>query len=147
MIQSSEWTFGDHWGLVRSVGRESLPSLDELEGPFPRGAVDATLAYRVSYYAVEELLRDRREELVTLTAFIRDTGSFDEAFLLTFGETPDDYAIRLHILMLERYEKAALLLRSVPYWGSLSLLFLAVYIVKRFRVWRRLREWDREGTG
>ena len=103
MLQSSEWTFEDQWGLVRSIGRESLPSLEDLEGPFPRNPRDAILAYRVSYYAVDELLGDRQGELVTLTAFIRDLGSFDEPFTLTFGESPGDYSARLHVLMLKRY--------------------------------------------
>jgi len=143
MLQSSEWTFDDQWGLVRSVGRKSLPSLDELKGPFPGNAGDATLAYRVSYYAVEELLGDRQGELVTLTAFIRDMGGFDDPFRLTFGESPGDYSVRLHILMLDRYETAARLIRSIPYWGMLSLLFIVAYTVKRIRTWRRLRDWER----
>lgn len=143
MLQSKEWTFEDHWGLVRSVGRRSLPSLDELRGPFPRNAADATLAYRVSYYAVEELVRDRPGDLVTLTAYIRDLGSFDGPFTLTFGESPGEYAARLHVLMLERYETAALLIRSIPYWGVISLLFIVAYAIKRVRTGRRAREWER----
>lgn len=143
MLQSSEWTFEDQWGLVRSIGRKSLPSLDELKGPFPRNAGDAILAYRVSYYAVEELLGDRQGELVTLTAFIRDLGGFDEPFTLTFGESPGDYSVRLHVLMLNRYETAARLIRSIPYWGVLSLLCVIAYTVKRIRTWRRLKEWER----
>jgi len=147
MIQSSEWTFEDQWGLVRSVGRKSLPSLEELKGPFPRNAGDATLAYRVSYYAVEELLGDRQGELVTLTAFIRDLGNFDEPFILTFGESPGDYSVRLHVLMLNRYETAARLIGYIPYWGMLSLLCVIAYTVKRIRTWRRLREWERAEEG
>ena len=143
MLQSSEWTFEDQWGLVRSVSRKSLPSLEELKGPFPGNAGDAILAYRVSYYAVEELMGDRQGELVTLTAFIRDLGNFDEPFTLTFGETPGDYSARLHILMLNRYETAARLIRSIPYWGMLSLLCLVAYMVKRIRTLRKLRGWER----
>jgi hypothetical protein len=147
MLQSSEWTFNDHWGLVRSISRESLPRLDELRGSFPRNAEDAALAYRVSYYAVEELLRDRREDLITLTAFIRDLGDFDESFELTFGESPGVYSDRLHVLMLNRYETAARLIRSIPYWGLLAFLFLVAYAVKLIRTRRRLREWEREEKG
>ena len=143
MFQSNEWTLEDQWGLVRSVGRKSLPSLEELKGPFPRNAADATLAYRVSYYAVDELMRDRQGDLVTMTAFIRDLGSFDESFKLTFGESSSEYSARLYVLMLNRYETAARLIRSVPYWGMLTLLFVIVYAVKRIRTWRKLREWER----
>ncbi|HER43104.1 MAG TPA: hypothetical protein ENO08_01425 [Candidatus Eisenbacteria bacterium] len=143
MLQSKEWTFEDHWGLVRSIRAKSLPALDDLSGPFPRNAADATLAYRVSYYAVEELLRDRRGDLVTLTAFIRDLESFDESFALTFGESPGEYSARLHVLMLDRYETAALLIGSLPYWGAITLLFVAAYAVKRIRTGKRAREWER----
>jgi hypothetical protein len=147
MHQSSEWTLEDQWGLVRSISSKSLPRLEELTGPFPRNAGDATLAYRVSYYAFEELMGERQGELVTLTAFIRDLGSFDESFTLTFGESPGEYSERLHVLMLNRYETAARLIRSMPYWGMLSLLFVIAYVVKRIRTWRRLREWERAEGG
>ncbi len=149
MHQSSEWTFEDQWGLVRSVGGKNLPGLEELTGPFPRNAEDARLAYRVSYYAFEELMGEGLEELVTLTAFIRDLGSFDQSFTLTFGESPGEYGDRLHILMVKRYGTAARLIRSMPYWGVLSMLFIIAYIVKRIRTWRRLKEWEiaEEGRG
>ncbi len=147
MHQSSEWTFEDQWGLVRSVSGKNLPRLDELAGPFPRSAADAALAYRVSYYAFEELMEERQGELVTLTAFIRDLGSFDESFTLTFGESPGEYSERLHVLMLNRYETAGRLIRSMPYWGVLSMLFLVAYMAKRIRTWRRLKEWERAEEG
>ena len=142
MHQSSEWTLEDQWGLVRSVGGKNLPGLEDLTGPFPRNARDATLAYRVSYYAFEELMAEGSGELVTLTAFIRDLGSFDRSFTLTFGETPGEYADRIHVLMINRYGTASRLIRSMPYWGVLSVLFIAAYIIKRIRTRRRVREWE-----
>jgi hypothetical protein len=147
MHQSSEWTLEDQWRLVRSVSSKNLPRLEELNGPFPRNAEDATLAYRVSYYAFEELMGERRGELVTLTAFIRDLGSFDESFALTFGESPGEYSERLHVLMLNRYETAGRVIRSMPYWGMLSVLFIIAYMAKRIRTWRRLKEWERAEEG
>jgi hypothetical protein len=148
MMQSHEWSFEDQWGLVSSVWKKRLPSIEDLGGSFPHGTEDATLAYRVSYYAVDELLRGRPEDLVTFTSFIRDLGDFDRAFLLTFGESPLEYSERMHVQIVNRYATAAVLMRSMPYWGILSILMIFAYLLKRMRARRKLREWEsgRDGT-
>jgi hypothetical protein len=142
MLQSREWGFDDQWGLISSVWKKRLPSIEDLEGRFPRGNEDATLAYRVSYYAVDELLRRRPEDLVTLTSFIRDLGDFDQAFLLTFGESPLEYSARLHVHIVNKYATAAVLMRSMPYWGVLSVFVILAYLLKRMRARRKLEEWE-----
>jgi hypothetical protein len=147
MIQSREWGFEDQWGLMSSVWKKSLPSIEDLEGSFPHGAEDATLAYRVSYYAVDELLRRRPEDLVTLTSFIRDLGDFDRAFLLTFGESPVHYSDRIYVQIVDRYATAAMLMRSMPYWGILSVLVILAYLFKRLRARRKLKEWESQEDG
>lgn len=148
MLQSHEWGFTDQWSLMRYVWTERVPFLEDLEERFPSRGGEAELAYRISYAAVEELLRERKEDLITLTAFTREMGSFDEAFLATFGESAGDFSIRFGILMRRRYRSFGVLLQSPPYWLILALLFVCLYIVKRIRNYRRLREWERtEGGG
>ena len=143
MVQSDEWTFSDYWRLVNLVWRRELPYLDELEGVFPRLPRDASLAYGLSYLAVKELLRERREDLITLTAFVRDLGSFEAAFFFTFGESPEDFSIRFHILVSRRYGKVGVAMQTAPYWLILTLLFILAYTIRRFRNRRKLREWER----
>lgn len=148
MRQADEWTFGHQWGLVTAIWAKRLPYLEDFDGPLPRGASEAHLAYGISFLAVEELLRERSEDLVTLTAYVRDLGDFDRAFTLTFGEAPGEFSTRLHTQLLDRYGTAAVLLRSAPYWGGMTLLFLFAFLIKRNRGRRKLREWESaEGAG
>lgn len=142
MRQAGEWTFGRQWGLVTAIWAKQLPYIEDFDGPLPRGASDAHLAYGISYCAVEELLEERSEDLVTLTAYVRDLGDFDRAFTLTFGESPGEFSTRLHTQLLNRYGTTAVLLRSVPYWGGMTLLFLVVFLIKMYRGRRKLREWE-----
>lgn len=147
MIQSDEWSFNHQWRLVHSVWKKRLPYLDELEGAFPLPAEDASLAYALSYIGVEELFREGHPDLVTFTAAVRELGDFDEAFLSTFGESAEDFSLRLHVLTLRRYRTAGTLLQTAPYWLAVAILFLAAYAVKRFKSRRKLREWERAEIG
>jgi len=146
MMQSREWTFSDHWGLMNSVWKKNIPYLEDLEGPFPRKDSEASLAYRISYAAVEELLAERKGALVTLTAFTRDLGDFDRAFLLTFGESVDHYSARFHVMITGRYRTIGTFVQSMPYWSGAAVLFLIAYTVKRIKNRRRLRQWETDDT-
>jgi hypothetical protein len=145
MFQSGEWTFADQWGLMAAVGGGDLPYLDELAQSFPAGEEAAALAYRISYVAVEELLRGNKASLATVTAFTRDLGDFREAFISTYGETPEGYGVRLRGALIAKYRAPAAVMRSSPYWLGLSLLLIAAYVIKRVRGRRKLREWAELG--
>lgn len=143
MRQSGEWTLEDEWNLARSIWSDELPYLEDLGGAFPRPSGKAEIAYRVSHAAVDFLLADRPDAIVTFTAFLRDTGDFDRAFLLTFGETHGEFAARFQIRLEDRYRKFGAVLNASPYWLSLAGLFLLAYVVKRFRTARKVAEWER----
>jgi hypothetical protein len=145
MMQSEEWSFGDQWRFARNAARREIPYLDDLEGRFPDDAEAASFAYGVSYTAVRELLAERAEDLITLTAFVRELGSFDEAFATTFGETLEHFDGRLHVIVRKRYRNIGVMIQTTPYWLPLTLLFLLAAAVKRYRSRRRLAEWEREG--
>ena len=147
MRQSREWTLGDQWRLALMVWREDMLHLEDLEGRFPRNEIKAAMAYRISYAAVEELFTGQEHALVTFTAFLRDTGDFEKAFTLTFGETTAEYSTRFSAVMANRYRKTAVLLHASPYGLSLSALFLLAYFIKRQRSRRRIEQWEREDAG
>ena len=147
MRQSREWTMGDQWRLALTVARGEMPRLEDLGGRFPKSAGGAASAYRTSYAAVDLLLGGEGRNLVTFTAFLRDSGDFERSFMLTFGETVDEFSGRFEAVMRSRYHGTALLLNISPYGVGLSLLFLAVYLVKKGRNRRRIREWEREDRG
>ncbi len=144
MRQSREWTLVDQWHLVTSIWRRNLPDLEDLKGPFPKPVESASIAYKLSYAAVERLLDEQPEYLVTLTSFIRDTGDFNRAFLLTFGISADDFAQQFHLDLEKRYRTVGALMQSTPFWIFLVCLFLLAYILKVYRSRVKLRAWEEE---
>lgn len=142
MRQSREWTLADSWNLAGSVWNGRVPDLEDLSGPFPKPADQASIAYRVSYCAVDELLGERPEDLITLTAFVRDLRDFDRAFILTFGESTGEYATRFHLSLEKKYRTAGFFVHSSPFWLFVVFLFLTAYLVKRIRNYRKVREWE-----
>lgn len=146
MRQSREWTLRDQWHLALTVWREDMPRLGELKGRFPKSAEKAALAYRISYAAVNELLADEERDLITFTAFLRDTGDFEKAFTLTFGETVEEFSGRFSATMRSRYRKISLILNMSPYGLTLTLLFLLAYLIKRSRSRKRVEQWERENA-
>jgi hypothetical protein len=143
MMQSGEWGFDDQWRLVSQIVKKEIPYLEDLAGPFPEGADDAVFAYGISYIAVQELLRERPEDLVTVTAFIRDLGDFDEAFATTFGESTEHFDGRLHIIVGKRYRNIGAIIQTAPYWLIVTVLFLLAFALRRYRNRRRLEEWEK----
>jgi hypothetical protein len=144
MMQSGEWGFSDEWRFMTMAGRKDLPYLEELRGPFPRSANRAALSYGMSYFAVRKLLGDRPGALVTLTAFIRDSGDFESGFESAFGESAYDFAGKLYVEIDRRYRTAGAILNATPYWSGAALLVVAVYLVKRARNRRKLERWEEE---
>lgn len=142
MAQSGEWHFADEWNFMLLAGRGRLPYLEEIAGPFPRRAEDAALAYGMSYRAVTTLFAEAPDFPSTLTAFMRDRGDFDDAFFLTFGLTPYDFASRLYVRVHERYRAPGVILNAAPYWFAAAVLLVGVYAARRARMRRRLREME-----
>ncbi len=144
MRQSREWTFGDQWRLALTVARDDAPRLEDLRGRFPKSAGKAAMAYRISYAAVDELLGGGERDLVTFTAFLRDTRDFERAFILTFGETTGEFSGRFEAAMRSRYRRTTLFLNISPYGLMLSVLFLLAYFFKRNRSRKRIEEWEKD---
>ncbi len=142
MIQAGEWRLADEWNFMLLAGRGRVPYLEEIAGPFPRRAEDAALAYGLSYRAVSKLLAENPGSLATLTAFIRDRGDFEDAFFMTFGETPYDFAARLYVIVHERYRTPGVILNASPYWLAAAALVVAAYVARRVRTRRALREME-----
>lgn len=144
MVQERGWDFGDEWSFMMTAGRVNLPYLEELRGAFPRTADEAAMSYGLSYIAVAELLRGRPGAVITLTSFLRDTGDFNAAFVSTFGLTTYDFGSKLYVSVHRRYKIPGTLLNAAPYWAGLALLFVAVYLIKRYRNRRKLERWAEE---
>ena len=81
-------------------------------------------------------------DLPTLTAFVRDTGSFEKGFRLTFGITTFQFADLFHNYLEEKYGKFESFLQTIPYFSVITILLIAAYLVKKYRMQKKLREWD-----
>ena len=143
MRQAGEWDFQKSWELMSLAARRKVPSLLDLEGPFPRPRDEAALAYGVSYVAVDELFRERPDALATFTAFVRDRRDFESAFETTFGRSTAGFAAATAQAVGKRYKLPGTIVNAAPYWVSLALLFVAVYVAKRVRTRRKVEEWER----
>lgn len=144
MRQSREWTLVDQWNLVSSIWKKNIPDLEDLTGSFPKPVESASIAYKLSYAAVDRLLKEQPEYLVTLTSFIRDTGDFDRAFLLTFGVSAGDFSQEFHLDLEKKYRTAGAMMQSTPFWIFIVCLFLLAYIVKRYRSAMKVKVWEED---
>ena len=144
MKLAGEWSLSDEWRLMRLVGGRDIPYLEALRGQFPRVEEEAAVCYGVSYCAVDKLLRDNPGTLLTLTAYLRDTGDFENSFASTYGISTYEFGGKLYVEMDRRYRTAGIILNASPYWGGAALLFMAVFFAKRARNRRKLDQWELE---
>ncbi|OQX85039.1 MAG: hypothetical protein B6D63_03155 [Candidatus Latescibacteria bacterium 4484_7] len=143
MHQAGQWSLRRRMQFVEGVWKKEVPFLKDLDDGFPADAEKARVAYSLSFMAVERLLNSDRGDLVTLTSFTRDYGDFEKAFALTFGMTTEEYADQFHNYLSDHYGYLGTLLQSIPYFSGIALLMLIVYAVKRYKNYRKLKEWDR----
>jgi hypothetical protein len=130
-----------------AVWKKDIPDLEDLRGRFPDSGREAAVAYRLSYIAVNELFAERPEDLMTLTAFTRDLGDFNKAFLLTFGEYPMDFADEFQDILSDKYKTHFILAASAPFWTGMVILFLIAYSLKRHKARRKIKQWEEEERG
>jgi len=142
MWQASQWSFSRNLRFAESFARGRVPYLKDLDHRFPYRGDDAETCYFLSLLAVNYLFGSNADELSTLTAFTRDKGSFETAFRITYGYGTEEFADRFHNYLTRRYGKFALLLQSIPYFSIIALLLVIAYLIKRYRIQRKLKEWE-----
>ena len=142
MWQASQWSITRNLRFAENFVRGRVPYLKELDYRFPYQSEDAEICYSLSLLAVNYLFGSRADELATLTAFTRDKGDFESAFRITYGITTEEFADRFHNYLAKRYGKFALLLQSIPYFSIIALLLVIAYLIKKYKMRRKLREWE-----
>jgi len=142
MWQAGQWSFLKNIKFAENFARGRVPYLKDLDHRFPYKSDDAEVCYFLSLLAVNYLFGSNADELATLTAFTRDKGSFETAFRITYGMSTEEFADRFHDYLAGKYGKFALLLQSIPYFSIIALLLVIAYMVKRYRIKRKLKEWE-----
>lgn len=142
MRASGEWRFRDTVAVALS-GR--VPTLQRLDGPFPRGGAGADMAYRTSLAAVLFLDREHGPGAIPrVVAAAREAGDFRRGFQAATGETADAFARRFAASMRLRYGWVLLLFRWPTLFVIVALVFLVGAARKLIIARRALREPDED---
>lgn len=136
-VAAGEW--GREEALAASVGLalRGVPTLDELELLFYRGAGDAEMAYALAHRAVLDLMtRGGDAGLRPFFEYWKTTGSFERAVRQAYGVTSDGFEKQWQQQTRRRYGALALM-------TNLSLAFGVFAFVLGPFIWHRRRR-DRE---
>jgi hypothetical protein len=136
-VSAGEW--GREEALATSIGLavRGVPTLEQLELLFYRGAGDAELAYALAHRAVADLiLLDPERGLSRFFAQWQRSGSFEAALRQAYGVTSLDFERQWQRQTRSRYGALALL-------ANLSLAFGVFAVIIGPFVWQRRRR-DRE---
>ncbi|MEX2152211.1 MAG: hypothetical protein WD825_02680, partial [Gemmatimonadaceae bacterium] len=134
-----EWGREEILATNLALALRGMPSLEELEQSFGRGASAAQSAYALAYRAVAELAQsDRQRGLSLFLAQWRATKSFERALRLAYGMTSADFEKRWNERTRSQYGLLALA-SNLTVAGLLLLFVLApLYVARRRRDRRRL---------
>lgn len=142
-LYSGEWGIRNEFYMTWKVTRGELMTFDDIQDVFSRGPMDAGLAYDQSMLAVRHLISlYGPKTLPRIIADMREGKTFPRAFLNATGYSPDDYQRDFARWMGETYGPRTFLTLIPGTWTIMMVLFLVVYLIKRVRSRRKLREWE-----
>lgn len=136
---AGEWDADAAWKLRIAFAMGRAPSLDSLTLGWPRGEVDAQVAYLLAATTVGYLVERGGERVLRI--FLerwRDTGSLDEALRGTYGLTRSQFEEDWRREVRSDYGWAVFLSHSMVFWLAATLLFLVLFAVRRRRDKERL---------
>jgi hypothetical protein len=138
-LAAGEWGREEVLMTNAALALRGMPTLDELEESFSRGATAAQSAYALAYRAVAELAQqDRAHGLALFFTYWRTTGSLERAMRQAYGMTVADFERRWRQRTRRQYGALALV-SNLTLAGLLLLFVLApLYVIRRRRDRRRL---------
>lgn len=144
-VASGGWDVEGTWKLRWAFATGATPPLDSLELSWPRGEVDARMAYLLSATAVDYLRRLGGEEGMEL--FFRNwraEGDFESALRTTYGITLGHLEDGWRKDVRSRYGWLAMLSNVALVWLIATALVMAAWIPRRRRNRQRLAQMDAE---
>ncbi len=140
---SGEWGIRNEFYMTWKVTRGELMSFADIQDVFSRGNLDAGLAYDQAMLAVRHLVSSTGPKtLPRILAGMREGKTFPRAFMNATGYTPEEYQRDYILWMEDTYGPRTLLTLLPGTWTIMMVLFLVVYLIKRGRSRRKLREWE-----
>jgi hypothetical protein len=142
-IYSGEWGMRNEMYMVWKVSRGNMLSFKDIQNVFTAGNMDAGLAYDQSMIAVQRLIAIFGPKVLSAILDGMSSGrEFPQALRDATGFWPSEFEKEYLKYLSENYGPKTLLTLVPGTWVFIGVLFLAVYVVKRLRSRKKLREWE-----
>ena len=138
------------WGLTSQVRLLVAPGgsadLADVERLFNAGTQPESASAYVLAAALVSDLQQRHGAAVpgAIVDRVARGASFEEAFVLETGETPDATATRVWQIYRRWTSWIPAATSAVSVWIGILLLAVVAFLVTRRKRWQRRRQWDRE---
>ena len=138
------------WGLTSQVrllvAAGGSADLADVERLFNAGTQPESASAYVLAAALVSDLRQRHGAAVpgAIVDRVARGASFEEAFVVETGETPDETATRVWQIYRRWTSWIPAATSAVSVWVGILLLAVVAFLVTRRKRWQRRRQWDRE---
>ncbi len=145
MYHSHQWRIGQEVIVARAVLTGSVLSLSEIESVNAFEESKAQLAYTESFLAVSYLYGEYGEGTIKeIVGHLANGTSLDLAFLRTIGLSYFTFRLNFEEYIQTKYNWASFLGDTFLFWIGLAFLAVFLYLFKRRRTRRKLKEWELE---
>ena len=145
MMQSGEWRMEQTLRMARAVLLGRLIALDEIGEMLSFRSSKAQLAYVESFLAVLFLCRLGGQDAPRKVVEAMQSGlDFEEALVRVAGARSEDFARAWERYARDRYNLVLVLVEGPWFWMGLSVLFVGIYLTKRYRTKQIVRTWELE---
>lgn len=140
---SGEWSVRNGLYLAWHTVRGRLLSFDEIQNIFSAQEADAGLAYDQSMLAVRWLVGEYgRDVLARIVAGLGGGSGFPEAFNTAIGLWPSEFETSYLGHVRATYGVSSMYTLVPGVWTFITILAIVIYLVKRRRNRRLLRQWE-----
>jgi hypothetical protein len=146
MWVSGEWAFRQRVSMMWSflLGEGAIP-FAEVNDVLSFGSTKAAQAYDESMAALLFLVKEEGQETPgEIVRAMADTVRFDRAFEEATGITPEIFEKRWRDHARKTFHPLMLFVEDVHLWVAFSLILPILYLIKRLRGRRVLKEWEAE---
>jgi len=140
-----QWSVGDDWIVARAVFTDNILPLEDIDGVNSFKDAKAKLAYVESYLAMGYFLKRYGYDGLQLFAeSMRKGGSWDQGFVQATGANYEGFQREFANYLNDRFNWAIFLHDTALLWVILTVVFVILYFMKRYRSARKLADWQRQ---
>jgi len=140
---SGEWGVRDRLYMVWKVARGKLLTFEDIQNVFSSERVDATLAYDQSMLAIRQFMyKNGQDALPSVIGSMKKGNDFATAFWEASGLWPSEFEKDYLEVISRKYGRRSLYSLIPGTWTLILLIAAIVYVVKRRRNKRLMRQWE-----